>query len=155
MSVTESGEDSVGSTSATADGGETIATLPTVLFTLLEGLFRSRVLVFLSVGAATLCVILFFVTSSDSASLVIDIIACGGNPNPPVGTRLFWAISEGLVAAALLLAGGLGALQAASVAAALPLAIILLFACFGLVRSLSALENPSAPSMGEPHDRLD
>ncbi|MEO1616006.1 MAG: BCCT family transporter [Planctomycetota bacterium] len=144
-------------TIVTEDGRDTIATLPTALFTLLEGLFRSRVLVFLSVAVATLCVILFFITSSDSASLVIDIIACGGNPNPPVGTRLFWAISEGLVAAALLLAGGLGALQAASIAAALPLAIILLFACFGLVRSLSALEKPIArtSTSGEPHDRLD
>jgi len=127
----------------TADGSTRIATLPTVLFTLLEGLFRSPLLIFLSVSVATLCVVLFFVTSSDSASMVIDIIASGGNPNPPVGTRLFWAISEGLVAAALLLAGGLNALQAASITAALPLTIILLFAIYGLLRTLAALETRS------------
>ena len=127
----------------TADGSTQIATLPTVLFSLLEGLFRSPILIFLSVGVATLCVVLFFVTSSDSASMVIDIIASGGNPNPPVGTRLFWAISEGLVAAVLLLAGGLSALQAASITAALPLTIILLLACYGLLRTLVALETKS------------
>ena len=68
--------------------------------------------------------------------MVIDIIASGGNPDPPVGTRLFWAITEGLVAAALLSAGGLGALQAASITAALPFTLILLLSCVALVLSL-------------------
>ena len=115
--------------------------LPTVLFALLDSLFESKALVALGVGIATLCIILFFVTSSDSASLVIDIIASGGNPDPPVGTRLFWAITEGLVAASLLLAGGLSALQAASITAALPFSIILILASIALTKSLAQHES--------------
>ncbi|MFG0315347.1 MAG: BCCT family transporter, partial [Phycisphaerales bacterium] len=85
---------------------------------------------------ATLCIVLFFVTSSDSALMVIDIIASGGNPDPPVGTRLFWAVTEGLVASALLLAGGLVALQAASITVALPFTLILILACVSLLKAL-------------------
>nr|WP_143547685.1 BCCT family transporter [Rhodopirellula sp. SM50] len=120
----------------TPDGRSKVDTLPTVLFVMLEGLFPSVVIQTVAIGIATLCIVLFFVTSSDSASMVIDIIASGGSRNPPVGTRLFWAISEGLVAAALLYGGGLDALQAASIAAALPLTFVLLLACYGLVTSL-------------------
>lgn len=118
------------------DGRDQIRTLPTVLFVLLEGLFSSRFVVVLTAGIATLCIVLFFVTSSDSASMVIDIIASGGNPDPPVGTRLFWAVAEGAVAAGLLIAGGLEALQAASITAALPFSVILILSCFGLTRAL-------------------
>lgn len=126
-----------GATVVDETGTQTIDTLATVLFTLIESVFQSKPLVVLAAGVATLCIILFFVTSSDSASMVIDIIASGGNPNPPVLTRLFWAISEGVVASMLLLAGGLQALQAAAVAAALPLLGVLLLACVGLLRALS------------------
>ena len=119
------------------DGKDTIDQLPTVLFVMLEGLFTWPALTVLCAGIATTCIILFFVTSSDSASMVIDIIASGGNPDPPVGTRLFWAVTEGLVAAALLFAGGLEALQAASITAALPLTFILIVACYALVRALN------------------
>lgn len=125
----------------TPDGTTRIDTLPTVLFVMLDDLFRSPLLVNLAVGIATLCIVLFFVTSSDSASLVIDIIASGGNPNPPVGTRLFWALTEGFVAAALLIAGGLQALQAASIAAALPFSLVLLMSCASFVRALHEEEN--------------
>jgi len=110
--------------------------LATVLFVLLGNTFESHAISLLCIGIATVCIILFFVTSSDSASMVIDIIASGGNPDPPVGTRLFWAVAEGLVAAALLIAGGLEALQAASIAAALPFTIVLLAASYALVRAL-------------------
>ena len=113
-----------------------IEQLPTVLFTLIESLFESRAIVIIAISIATLCIVLFFVTSSDSASMVIDIIASGGNPDPPVGTRLFWAITEGVVAGALLLAGGLVALQAASITAALPFTVILLLACVSLMKAL-------------------
>ena len=118
----------------------TIATLPTVLYALLDGALGPRWLVLTAVGVATLCIVLFFVTSSDSASMVIDIIASGGNPDPPVGTRLFWALAEGVVAAVLLLAGGLDALQAAAIAAALPFTLILILACVSLVRGLAMYE---------------
>jgi choline-glycine betaine transporter len=121
----------------TPDGRQQIDTLPTALFVLIDGLFESKVLVKFGVGIATLCIVLFFVTSSDSASMVIDIIASGGNPDPPLGTRLFWALTEGTVAAALLIAGGLEALQAAAIAAALPFTIVLLMACWSLVSALT------------------
>ena len=118
------------------DGKSIIQPLPTVLFVLLDELFESKAITQLSVFIALTCIILFFVTSSDSASMVIDIIASGGNPDPPVGTRLFWAITEGLAAAALLTAGGLAALQAASLAAALPFTIVLILSCVSLVVAL-------------------
>ncbi|MEZ6163995.1 MAG: BCCT family transporter [Phycisphaerales bacterium] len=120
----------------TVDHTQRIDRLPTVLFTLINSLFGSSVMATIAIGIATLCIILFFVTSSDSASMVIDIIASGGNPDPPVGTRLFWAITEGVVASALLLAGGLIALQAASIAVALPFTIILILACVSLMKAL-------------------
>lgn len=86
---------------------------------------------------AVILVVVFFVTSSDSGSLVVDTLATGGSTGAsPVWHRIFWAVLEGVVAAALLLAGGLGALQAASIASALPFALIMLVACWGLHRAL-------------------
>ena len=108
------------------------ASVPTALFTLLQALPMPQIM---SV-VATLLVITFFVTSSDSGSLVIDTITSGGAANPPVWQRIFWALSEGVVAAILLLAGGLKALQTASIAAALPFAFVLLFVCYGLLKAL-------------------
>lgn len=84
---------------------------------------------------AVILVITFFVTSSDSGSLVIDTIASKGD-NAPVWQRVFWAVLEGVVAIALLLAGGLGALQSASIIVALPFAAIMLVAAWGLYRAL-------------------
>jgi len=87
-------------------------------------------------GLATILVVTFFVTSSDSGSMVIDIITSGGTTQSPVWQRVFWAVGEGVVAAALLLAGGLGALQTASIAAALPFVLVMLVMCVGLWRGL-------------------
>ncbi|MCC5993486.1 MAG: BCCT family transporter [Rhodobacteraceae bacterium] len=81
-------------------------------------------------------VIVFFVTSSDSGSLVIDTITAGGKINAPVSQRIFWVIFEGLVAATLLIGGGLVALQAASVSTGLPFAVVLLLACYALIKGL-------------------
>jgi BCCT family betaine/carnitine transporter len=81
-------------------------------------------------------VIVFFITSSDSGSLVIDTIAAGGKTNAPVIQRVFWASFEGAVAVALLLGGGLAALQAMAVSAGLPFTIVLLAACYAVVRGL-------------------
>lgn len=83
-------------------------------------------------------VIVFFVTSSDSGSLVIDTISAGGKINAPVPQRVFWATFEGLIAIALLLGGGLAALQAMAVSTGFPFAIVLLGACVALVRGLQA-----------------
>ncbi len=73
-----------------------------------------------------LLTVIFFVTSSDSGSLIIDIIAAGGKVDAPIPQRVFWCTVEGLVAIALLLGGGLKSLQAASLVTGFPFAIVLL-----------------------------
>ena len=83
-----------------------------------------------------LLIITFFVTSSDSGSLVIDSLASGGVINTPAWQRVFWAVLEGALASALLLAGGLSALQTMTIASALPFAIIMLIAAVGMWRAL-------------------
>jgi BCCT family betaine/carnitine transporter len=83
-------------------------------------------------------VIVFFVTSSDSGSLVIDTITAGGKVDAPVTQRVFWCTFEGLVAIALLVGGGLGALQAMVISTGLPFTIILLLICWAIVRGLMA-----------------
>ncbi len=85
---------------------------------------------------ATLLVVVFFITSSDSGSLVDDMVTSGGHPNPPRAQRVFWAFSEGAVAGTLLLAGGLQALRTASLTSGLAMAALLLVASYGLLRSL-------------------
>ena len=81
-------------------------------------------------------IITFFVTSADSGALVLDSLASKGDSVPPVWQRVFWAILLGTVAAVLLLAGGLKALQTASIVSALPFAIIMLIAMVGIWRAL-------------------
>ncbi|RCW88980.1 BCCT family transporter [Paracoccus lutimaris] len=81
-------------------------------------------------------VIVFFVTSSDSGSLVIDTISAGGKVHAPVPQRIFWCGFEGLVAIALLLGGGLTALQAMAVSTGLPFTIVLLGAVWAIIRGL-------------------
>lgn len=85
---------------------------------------------------ATLLVVIFFVTSSDSGSLVNDMVTSGGHPDPPRVQRVFWALTEGAVAAVLLLAGGLQALRTASLSSGLAMAALLLVASYGLLKSL-------------------
>jgi choline/glycine/proline betaine transport protein len=103
-------------------------------------------LALVSSAIATLVVMTFFVTSSDSGSLVIDIITAGGRTDPPTAQRVFWAVTEGAVAATLLVAGGLDALQTASITTALPFACVLLVACVGLVKGLRAERLGARPS---------
>ena len=90
----------------------------------------------LAATLATLLIATYFITSSDSGTLVVNTLMSMGDENPPVVHRVIWGLGEGLVAAALLLAGGLGALQAAAIAGALPFAIIMFFMAIGLVKSL-------------------
>jgi choline/glycine/proline betaine transport protein len=82
-------------------------------------------------------IMLWFVTSSDSASFVIDMLTAGGNTNPPKIQRLFWAMTEGVIAAILLVAGGLSALQAAAIIAGFPFAMVVFVMMFCLWRGLS------------------
>lgn len=83
-----------------------------------------------------LLIIIFFITSSDSGSLVDDMVTSGGHPNPPAAQRIFWGFSEGAAAAVLLLAGGLTALQTASISAGLPQSILVVAAAISLVKAL-------------------
>jgi BCCT family betaine/carnitine transporter len=86
-------------------------------------------------------VLVFFVTSSDSGSLVIDGITAGGKHDAPVPQRIFWASMEGLLAGALLYGGGkeaLAALQAGTVAAGIPFTVVLLLVCVSLYKGLKA-----------------
>ena len=109
------------------------ANVPLSLFLLLENFPFTAVTSVLGV----LVVVSFFVTSSDSGSMVIDIITAGGNLDPPIPQRLFWAILEGVVAAALLLSGGLMALQSAVITTGLPFGLVLLLLCFSLKKGLN------------------
>jgi choline/glycine/proline betaine transport protein len=79
----------------------------------------------------------FFITSSDSGSLVVDNLTSGGKIDAPVGQRIFWALAEGGVASVLLVGGGLQALQTATIVTGLPFAVILIVMCFSLYKGLS------------------
>ncbi|OEF27455.1 BCCT family transporter [Vibrio rumoiensis] len=102
------------------------------LFKLFERLPFTSIISFLTV----ILIITFFVTSSDSGSLVIDSLASGGAAYTPPWQRIFWVSTEGIVASVLLLAGGLGALQTATIVSALPFAIIMLISMFGMIKAL-------------------
>lgn len=89
---------------------------------------------------AIILVLVFFVTSSDSGSLVIDSITAGGKTDAPTAQRVFWAVMEGAIAAALIFGGGadaLGAIQATAISAGLPFTLILLVMTWGLLKGLS------------------
>lgn len=104
----------------------------TALFVMLENFPLTKVTSFIGVVLVTV----FFTTSSDSGSLVVDHLTSGGKLDSPVPQRIFWAMMEGLVAAALLLGGGLTALQSASIATGLPFTIILIIMVYSLYRGL-------------------
>jgi choline/glycine/proline betaine transport protein len=106
------------------------ADISTALFNMLENFPLS----FITSVIGILLVTSFFVTSSDSGSLVIDSITSGGKLDAPVGQRIFWALSEGGVAATLLVGGGLAALQTAALSTGLPFAVILLIMCYSLYK---------------------
>ena len=108
--------------------------VPTALYVMLEKLPWSGITMVL----ATIVIATYFVTSSDSGSLVIDILTSDGDPHPPVAQRIFWALMEGAVAAALLVTGGLKALQTASITMALPFTLIMILMCYALVKGLRA-----------------
>ncbi len=92
----------------------------------------------LTSALGVLLVAVFFVTSADSGAMVVSTIAAGGNSDTPTWQRIYWCGMEGAVAAALLLAGGLTALQTMTLISALPFAIILLLLTLGLLRGMKA-----------------
>ena len=107
---------------------------PLSLFAMLESLPLSSITSTIGI----VLVIVFFVTSSDSGSLVIDTITAGGKVDAPMPQRVFWASFEGLVAIALLIGGGLGALQAMVISTGLPFTIILLAMCVAVWKGLAS-----------------
>jgi BCCT family betaine/carnitine transporter len=108
------------------------AALELKLFVMLQALPLTAITSFIGI----VLVIVFFTTSSDSGSLVIDTITAGGKTDAPVSQRVFWCTFEGLVAIALLLGGGLSSLQAMAVSTGFPFTIILLLACYAIVKGL-------------------
>ena len=118
------------------DGYEaaTKAELPLQLFAMLDALPLAQITSFIAI----ILVVVFFVTSSDSGSLVIDVIAAGGKVDAPTPQRVFWCVFEGLVAIALILGGGLVALQAMAVSTGLPFTIVLLMSTVAVIKGLAS-----------------
>ncbi|MTI12815.1 BCCT family transporter [Sansalvadorimonas verongulae] len=110
-------------------------------------------------GLAVVMVVVFFVTSSDSSAMVIDLLASKDEGTTPVWQRVFWSCLIGLVALVLMLVGGLKALQSATIATALPFSVILLISGWGLLKALAvdAAKRESmsqitlAPRLGQKH----
>jgi glycine betaine transporter len=103
-----------------------------VLFRMLDVLPWSVVL---SVLATTL-LLSFFVTSADSATLVLATMSSDGDMDPPAWKKLVWGLAQAAVAAILLVAGGLEGLQSMAIISALPFTLVLLAVCFSLLRVL-------------------
>ncbi|WP_304950779.1 BCCT family transporter [Sulfitobacter sp.] len=111
------------------------AELPRQLFAMLDALPLAGITSLIGI----VLVIVFFVTSSDSGSLVIDTITAGGKVDAPAPQRVFWCIFEGAVAIVLLLsAGGLKSLQSMVISTGLPFTVVLLFLCYAIFRGLRA-----------------
>jgi BCCT family betaine/carnitine transporter len=110
------------------------ADLPLQLFAMLEVLPLSQISSFVAI----VLVVVFFVTSSDSGSLVIDVISAGGKVDAPLPQRVFWCTFEGLVAIALILGGGLVALQAMAVSTGFPFTIVLLMSAVAVIKGLAS-----------------
>lgn len=127
-----------------ADGG---VSTNTALFQMLDLLPGATVLSVLAIAL----IVVFFVTSSDSGSFVVDMLASGGDQNPPVWSRAFWALMEGAVAAVLLVVGThaqqsnpdidpLGALQTMAILLALPFSIVMVLMAIATAKALLAEE---------------
>lgn len=102
------------------------------LFRMLEQLPFTEIVSAISV----LLIAIFFVTSADSGSLVMDIITAGGKLDAPVQQRAFWCVLAGFVATALMIGGGMASLQALTISIGLPFGLLLLMMCVGLIKGL-------------------
>ena len=110
--------------------------LPQALYGTIDQITDISWLNWIMAALATFLLATWFITSSDSGTLVITTMLSMGDDNPPQKFRIIWGMGEGCVAAALLWAGGLSALQTASIAAALPVSVIMLLMTYGLIKSL-------------------
>ena len=120
--------------------------LPAALYGTIELMTDVNWLNWIMAALATFLLATWFITSSDSGTLVITTMLSMGDDSPPQQFRIVWGLGEGFVAAVLLLAGGLGALQTASIAAALPVSVIMLLMTYGIVKSLNEDSSAVAPS---------
>ncbi|HGZ6487941.1 TPA: BCCT family transporter [Vibrio parahaemolyticus] len=127
------------------DGYEAVfnAELPLKLFAMLDVMPFAEITSVVGI----ILVVVFFITSSDSGSLVIDTIAAGGKVDAPTPQRVFWCTFEGLVAIALMLGGGLAAAQAMAVTTGLPFTIVLLVATVSLIKGLMDEPRPSTKTV--------
>ncbi len=121
--------------------------LPSALYGTIDQLTTMNWLNTIMAALATFLLATWFITSSDSGTLVITTMLSMGDDNPPQKFRIVWGLGEGFVAAVLLLAGGLAALQTASIAAALPVSVIMLLMTYGIVKSLH--EDSAAVTAGD------
>ncbi len=112
------------------------ADLTTALFKTIELMGAHQVISILMMSICTLMLVTYFVTSADSATLVVCTLISMGNEHPPAGYRVFWGLAIGAVAAVLLYAGGLEALQTASIVSALPFSVVAILATVGLIKAL-------------------
>ncbi len=113
-------------------GRDGLTDVPLAMFQMFDELPMSTLLS----SIAVVLILVFFITSSDSGSLVIDSITAGGKLDAPVPQRIFWASIEGLIAAALLWIGGteaIEALQAGAISTGLPFTFVLILMCFSLI----------------------
>ncbi len=116
-------------------GTDGLTEVPLAMFQMFDQLPMSSVLSVIAI----ILVLVFFITSSDSGSLVIDSITSGGKIDAPIPQRIFWAVTEGLIAMALLWIGGteaIQALQAGAISTALPFTFVLLLMCVSLLKGL-------------------
>ncbi len=127
------------------DGYEAVfnAELPLKLFAMLDVMPFAEITSVVGI----ILVVVFFITSSDSGSLVIDTIAAGGKVDAPTPQRVFWCTFEGLIAIALMLGGGLAAAQAMAVTTGLPFTIVLLVATVSLIKGLMDEPRPSTKAV--------
>ena len=126
--------------------------LPAALYGTIERLTDISALQWAVSALATLLLATWFITSSDSGTLVITTMLSLGSDEPPQRFRIVWGLGEGFVAAVLLLAGGLRALQTASIAAALPISVVMVFMAYGLLKSLSE-DSSAVPAPGAKEGR--
>lgn len=114
-----------------------ISNVSLAMFQMLENLPLTSISSFIGI----ILVLVFFVTSSDSGSLVIDGITAGGKTDAPMPQRIFWAVLEGIIAIALLVGGGsdaLSAIQAAAITIGLPFTLLMLIMCVGLLKGMTS-----------------
>ncbi|QUI21594.1 BCCT family transporter [Vallitalea pronyensis] len=113
--------------------------IATSIFEMIQYLVSSPALKTLLSCVAIVAIVLFFVTSSDSGSLVVDNLTSGGKKDSPKVQRVFWAVMEGLIALSVLLLGGataLKTLQTAVLITGLPFAVLLIIIIFSLSKEL-------------------